>query len=171
MNDLAEKIEYTTGPLPSSTTSQPAPTIPTPSRPRHAIDMAEWPVAQLPLPVLHALAATALKARLAAVKDPAAAYREMLAGAVPGRTPARPKPLDARRKAVALAWADEAADAAKEADKTWRKFLPGGKPSADFAVMLENAEQRAAGATKEVIAAEHGKRTVRHHYVDLTATP
>lgn len=122
-----------------------------------------YPLADIPVQHHAELAVRGLRQLLIGSHNPAAMFKAIRDGIIPGRAVAKPKTLDPRRKAVALANADTEA-----AEKNVKTYLPGGKKiSPDYALILENAEQVAAAMSRADVTKAHKRAAVMIQYAKL----
>lgn len=128
-----------------------------------AAGSATYDLANIPVTAYPALAALALRDLLIRSHDRAKTYAALVAGTVPGRkASAAKKALAPARKAIALAMAD-----AEALEKGVKRFAPGGKINSDYAMILENCEQTAAGLDRAGAATWSKKRAVMEHLAKL----
>lgn len=128
-----------------------------------ALPVGAYSLADIPAEHHAELALRGLRQLLINTDDPDAMFDNLRKGKIPGRTVAKPKALDPRRKAVALANADTEA-----ADKGVKTYLPGGKKvSPDYALILENCEQAAAAMSRADVTKAHKRAAVLIQYAKL----
>lgn len=147
--ETSEPIPTTTKSRTSSTISDGAVTLQNP-------DAGPFALADIPQANHAALALHGLRQLLMNANNPNKTFADLVAGKTPGKSPAKPKELDHRRMAIAFANTDMAAkeQQLKANDPAWK-------------MLLDDAEQRAAGLTGAEVKAEHKRLAVMIHYAKL----
>ena len=153
---IKHPIIETSEPIPTTTKSRTSSTIADGAVTLQNPDAGPFALADIPQANHAALALHGLRQLLMNANNPNKTFADLVAGKTPGKSPAKPKELDHRRMAIAFANTDMAAkeQQLKANDPAWK-------------MLLDDAEQRAAGLTGAEVKAEHKRLAVMIHYAKL----